>query len=477
MSAEESGAEPEKVITPAENCVKSGDFSSVEENSKQSFRKKVWEYLEKNKLVNFPRPAFGRIPNFKGAEKAAAKLLDLEEFKTAKSVEVNPDKPLEASRILVIENDKILYVPIPKLQEGLLKKISFCNEDKPKNIRQTVTRWGIETLGKLVDFEDNLHVDLFVLGSVAVSKDGHRIGKGKGYADLEFAILKEMKAVDDNTIIVTTVHDSQVFDSLPDEIFRKHDVPLDYILTPTQIIKAEKKLPRPEGIYWDLLSQRRLNLMPVLQKIKETHASEGRTTALNETDMDIETEEKRKQSRIKRIPKRRPKIEKIIEENGITTSLDSQKPRRRRFFRRSKSVKVTNENEDPVEKENEVTPVMKKKQRQFRRNSRRLQVDFSLVVSNIDRNVRVRHLKNALIDHGIKPNNITWRGYKGFCYLHYAKPVKKEADKVIEEKSFAVDNVIEILQTLKLNPESTTNLSVKVMEPITRIETTDVTAV
>jgi 5-formyltetrahydrofolate cyclo-ligase len=470
MSVEESICEPAKAISLPEN--------RVEENSKQSFRKKVWEYLEKNKLVNFPRPAFGRIPNFKGAEKAAAKLLDLEEFKTARSVEVNPDKPLEASRILVIENNKILYVPIPKLQEGLLKKLSFCYDDKPKNIKQIVTRWGIETVGKSVDFEDDLHIDLFILGSVAVSRDGYRIGKGKGYADLEYAILKEMKAVDDDTTIVTTVHDSQVFDSLPNDIFNKHDVPLDYILTPTEIIKVERKLSRPKGIYWDLLSQRRLNLMPILQKIKDAHASEGRDTTLKEVDTDVETEEKRRSIKAKRFPQQRPKPDKVMQENGITNSVDNQKPRKGRFFRRTRSTQVTNENEDPGNKENSATQMMKKKTRPFRRNSRRLQVDFSLVVSNIDRNVRVRHLKDALIGHGIKPNNITWRGYKGFCYLHYAKPVKKEAaDKVVEEKPFAVDNVIEILQTLKLNPESTTNLSVKVMEPITRIETTDVTAV
>ena len=248
----------------------------------------MWEYLEKNKLVNFPRPVFGRIPNFKGAEKAATKLLELEEFKTAKSVEVNPDKPLEASRALVVENDKILYVPVPQLQEGLLKKLSFCNDDKPKNIKQTVTRWGIETLGKNVEFGDELSIDLLVLGSVAVSRDGRRIGKGKGFADLEYAVLKEMKAVDDNTTIVTTVHDAQVcyvlrtsrffiltfqvFDTLPNDIFQKHDVPIDYILTPTQIIKIEKKLPRPEGIYWDLLSQRQLNEMPILQKIRDAQS-------------------------------------------------------------------------------------------------------------------------------------------------------------------------------------------------------------
>lgn len=119
-----------------------------------------------------------------------------------------------------------------------------------------------------------------------------------------------------------------------------------------------------------------------------------------------------------------------------------------------------------------------KKNRVLRRNFRRPPVDFSLEVSNIDRNVRVRHLKDALIGHGIKPSNITWRGYRGCCYLYYAKPTKKESDSEdTAAPSFAVDNVIEILQTLKLNEESTTNLKVKVMENVTRIETTDVTAV
>lgn len=39
---------------------------------------------------------------------------------------------------------------------------------------------------------------------------GHRIGKGEGFADLEFAMLVKMNAVNENTVIVTTVHDDQV---------------------------------------------------------------------------------------------------------------------------------------------------------------------------------------------------------------------------------------------------------------------------
>jgi 5-formyltetrahydrofolate cyclo-ligase len=39
---------------------------------------------------------------------------------------------------------------------------------------------------------------------------GYRIGKGEGYADLEFAMMMKMGAVDQNTVIATTVHDCQV---------------------------------------------------------------------------------------------------------------------------------------------------------------------------------------------------------------------------------------------------------------------------
>lgn len=39
------------------------------------------------------RPVHHRIPNYKGADKAAARLAELEEFKQAQCVKVNPDTP------------------------------------------------------------------------------------------------------------------------------------------------------------------------------------------------------------------------------------------------------------------------------------------------------------------------------------------------------------------------------------------------
>lgn len=71
-----------------------------DEVTKQSYRLKVWRHLENNSLAMFPRPVYNRIPNFKGAQEAAVKLSELEVFKDATTVKVNPDKPQEPVRLV-----------------------------------------------------------------------------------------------------------------------------------------------------------------------------------------------------------------------------------------------------------------------------------------------------------------------------------------------------------------------------------------
>lgn len=51
---------------------------------------------------------------------------------------------------------------------------------------------------------------MIVIGSVAVDRDGRRIGKGNGYVDLDFALLVHCGVITNDTLIVTTVHDAQV---------------------------------------------------------------------------------------------------------------------------------------------------------------------------------------------------------------------------------------------------------------------------
>src|SRR6516162_4614279 len=58
---------------------------------KRAARQWVWDTLRAEGVARFPFPPHGRIPNFAGAELAAARLLDIEPWKSATAIKVNPD--------------------------------------------------------------------------------------------------------------------------------------------------------------------------------------------------------------------------------------------------------------------------------------------------------------------------------------------------------------------------------------------------
>ena len=49
-------------------------------------------------------------------------------------------------------------------------------------------------------------------------------------------------AITEDTLVVTTVHDCQVFDNLPDDIFQSHDLSVDVIVTPTEVFRLVQPL-------------------------------------------------------------------------------------------------------------------------------------------------------------------------------------------------------------------------------------------
>jgi 5-formyltetrahydrofolate cyclo-ligase len=101
---------------------------------------------------------------------------------------------------------------------------------------------------------------------VAVDLQGGRIGKGSGYFDLEYMILREIGSVNEQTPIVALVDDLQVRDEVPME---EKDVAVDFICTPTRVITIERRLARPSQIPWDLLPEKALKGMRPLKELKK----------------------------------------------------------------------------------------------------------------------------------------------------------------------------------------------------------------
>jgi 5-formyltetrahydrofolate cyclo-ligase len=106
-------------------------------------------------------------------------------------------------------------------------------------------------------------LEAIVCGSVAVTRDGRRCGKGEGYSDLEFAILRELGHPP--VPVATTVHDLQVVASVPRD---PTDQPLSVIATPTQAIRIKRPSAAPTGIDWTRLSAEDLEEMPILAELK-----------------------------------------------------------------------------------------------------------------------------------------------------------------------------------------------------------------
>lgn len=241
---------------------------------KEAIRREIWKLMDESGISRFPKPVTGRIPNFEGSEKAANNLVNQAEFQIASVVKVNPDSPQAHVRRRVLSNGKLLVMPTPRLRRGF---IVLDPKVIPKRVlTKASTIRGAFKYGRLCPIEELPKVDLIVAGSVAVSKDGVRIGKGGGYSEIEYGILRELGLISEGTPIFTTVHDVQIIEEAPKE---PHDFVVDLISTPTKTVRIKRRYPQPKGILWEKLTSDELEKMPILLKLRELCRNIGSSDA------------------------------------------------------------------------------------------------------------------------------------------------------------------------------------------------------
>ncbi|MDT7888829.1 MAG: 5-formyltetrahydrofolate cyclo-ligase [Desulfurococcales archaeon] len=230
---------------------------------KAEIRDMVWRILEERGVSRPPKPIHGRIPNFAGSELACETVSGLPEFRQARVVKINPDSPQTRARYLSLRAGKLVIMPTPRLREGFLildpRSIPVSKISEASTIRGSFV-WGLKA-----SIDEIPKVDLVIVGSVAVNKMGARLGKGGGYADLEYGVLRELGLVTEDTPVITTVHDLQIINrEIPME---KHDLPVDLIITPTRVVEVEKAYRKPIGIYWDRIDRNKFREIPLLAEI------------------------------------------------------------------------------------------------------------------------------------------------------------------------------------------------------------------
>lgn len=197
------------------------------DQNKEELRNMVYTRLIENHIST---PHYiGRIPDFKGSEKAADNLRSTMEWKISEIMFSSPDTAQRRVRENALKDGKILIMVTPKIENGYLKLEA---QDLKGREREASTIEGAFKYGKKI--EQLPRVDLVVEGSVAVDKNGRRLGKGGGYGDREIEYLKRTGSITPNTPIVSTVHDLQIVETVPTE---KHDQKINMIVTPEKILK------------------------------------------------------------------------------------------------------------------------------------------------------------------------------------------------------------------------------------------------
>lgn len=237
--------------------------------AKAGLRQEVWSAMRAAKVARFPG-AVGRIPNFTGAEAAAQRLRERPEWEAAATVKANPDSPQLPVRQRALEDGKTVYMAVPRLAEPEpFFALDPDHLDQPP--RKAASISGATSSARRVRLDQLVPVDLVVMGSVAVADDGARLGKGGGFADLEFALASAAGLIGPHTVTVTTVHELQVrpAGTIP---LTSHDVPVDLIVTPERVIDTRAgsgALARQEaGLKWDDLTEEKIAAIPLLRALR-----------------------------------------------------------------------------------------------------------------------------------------------------------------------------------------------------------------
>lgn len=237
-------------------------------SQKDELREAIWLSLEESgAAIGSPWSA---IPNYTGAEQAAFKITSLPAWQDAKIVKCNPDGAQGWLRRMALEQGKRVYMAVPGLTEDFPFVLLDPVDLKERGIAPEQVMFAKQAIakGQPVAFADIAPLDFVVVGCVAATRKGGRMGKGGGFADLELALFRLYGLISTTTPIVTTVHDLQLVDD--DQIvMQPHDSPVDWVAIPGELIATNTEYPVPGPLDWTQLQPDQFETIPFLDKLRQ----------------------------------------------------------------------------------------------------------------------------------------------------------------------------------------------------------------
>jgi 5-formyltetrahydrofolate cyclo-ligase len=231
-------------------------------------RERIWAELAK---VGRPDSRFhwdfsSFIADFAGSDVCARTVTELDCYTEGGLLFITPDNSTEELRARVMADGRPFLMTTYGIGRGFL--YLDPSHVPPAERRYAATLDGMDRYGTGVSLRhiaELAPITLLVTGGSAVSRNGVRFGKGHGYFDIEFAMLSEIGAVGPASQIVDVVHDCQLVDG--DLAGEDHDVPVDWIVTPTRSLRVSTAGRAPGRVRWEMLTGSPLLHVPPMQEL------------------------------------------------------------------------------------------------------------------------------------------------------------------------------------------------------------------
>ena len=203
------------------------------ENEKKLLRKKI-----RQKLVE-------ENQNQKEVEKkslyAQENLLNLEKLKASNNIllfvsygnEIKTETLLEE----LLKSGKKVF--LPRTEKDDMDFFQTSNTESIEN-QTEIGDFGIVVPKKNLKMLSPKEIGkdfLILIPGLAFDKKGNRLGKGKGFYDKYLENVLQCKSKDNYPMLVGFCYDFQIVDEVPTE---KSDIPVDYVVSETRIIKVVK---------------------------------------------------------------------------------------------------------------------------------------------------------------------------------------------------------------------------------------------
>jgi len=239
------------------------------DDSTQQYRDRIWQTLER---VGRPDSRFhwdfsSFIADFEGNDRATARLVELDVWKNADRVFITPDNSTELLRREAIRAGKTLLVTTYGIRRGFLQLDP--STVPAEDVSYAATLDGLDRYARpvtLAELTGSGVIPLLVTGGSAVSINGIRFGKGHGYFDLEWAMLSEIGLTSPDSRIIDIVHDDQVVNEVLEG--ERHDVAMDFIVTPERTIEVPELVREPGVVYWEMIPGTEHEMLPPIIELR-----------------------------------------------------------------------------------------------------------------------------------------------------------------------------------------------------------------